>query len=278
MLYIDLHAHILPGLDDGPQTLQESLQMAAMAVKQGIQIIAATPHVVEGIYENEKSNILENVRKFQAVLLKENIPLKIIPGAEIHISSHIFTLFKNKELLTINNAGKYILLELPHFQPIPPYLENLVFQLSLEGIRTIIAHPERIISVQKNPNILIPLIAQGVLLQCTLTSISGHFGEETCKTVEVLLKSSMVHFLASDMHNTGGRLNLIQESLRRIEGLVGKENAKNMISHVPEMILEGRDLRIPYSQLDQMQIPKRNLWGFPRGVFAPRGQNRDQGC
>ncbi len=277
MSYIDLHTHILPGLDDGSKTLEESLEMAEMAVKQGIIKVVATPHVVEGIYENEKPLILEKTRELQATLKKENIPLEVIPGSEVHISEHILTLLEKNELLTINDAGKYILLELPHFQPIPPYLDNLIFRLSIKGVKTIIPHPERNISVQENPNILIPLIGQGAMIQCTLSSITGHFGEEARQTMETLLKCRMVHLLASDMHNPGSRLSQFQESLQKVESLVGKEIVKNMITSVPEMILKGRDVTVPMPQEYQASTPGRNMWSFIQGLLTSGGQGRNPG-
>ncbi|UNC93576.1 tyrosine-protein phosphatase [Candidatus Contubernalis alkaliaceticus] len=277
MSYIDIHAHILPQLDDGPKTLEESLEMAEMAVKQGISRVVATPHVVEGIFDNGKPLILEKVRELQAALHKEKIPLEIIPGAEVHISVNIPAQLEKKELLTINDTGKYLLLELPHFQPIPAYLENLIFSLSIKGVRTIIPHPERNISVQENPNILLPLIEQGVLMQCTLSSLTGYFGEEAQKAAEVLLKCRMVHLLASDMHSTGGRLKYFQESLKKAEDLVGKEMVKSMITSVPEMILEGRDFTVPVPQEYQARTAGRNLWSCILGLFTSRGQGRKPG-
>lgn len=278
MDYIDLHAHILPGLDDGPETLEESLKMAEMALNQGIQKVVATPHVVEGLYENKKSVILERTRLLQDTLNKKGFPLEIIPGAEIHISDNILDLVEREELLTINDAGRYILLELPHSQWIHPYLENLVFRLSIKGIKTIIPHPERIISVQEDPNILFPLIRQGVLMQSTLSSFTGYFGEEVRRTAEILLRNRMVHLLATDMHSVGGRLKGFPRALEKIEELVGKENLREMIVHGPQRVLDNRDIEIAEPCFYE---EKNHFWGtlrsFFKGVGTPGGYNK-RGC
>ena len=277
MDYIDLHAHILPGLDDGPETLEESLQMAEMALKQGINQVVATPHVVEGLYENNKSVILERTRLLQEALKKKGCFLEIIPGAEIHISDNIMDLLERGELLTINDAGKYILLELPHSQSIPPYIDNLVFQLSIKGVRTIIPHPERNISVQENPNILIPLIRQGVLMQSTLSSFTGHFGAEVTRTAEILLKHHMVHLLATDMHSIGGRLRGFTRALEKVTMLVGKENLRAMIVSGPQLVLQGREVDLPEPCLYEKESPWGNLRNLFKGIFTSVGQDKSQG-
>ncbi|MDO9536321.1 MAG: CpsB/CapC family capsule biosynthesis tyrosine phosphatase [Bacillota bacterium] len=277
MVYIDLHAHILPGLDDGPQTLEESLKMARMALSQGFNKVVATPHVVEGIYENKKELILEKTRELQESLKRENIPLEVMPGSEIHISDNILKLWEKDQLLTINNSGKYILLELPHFQPIPLNLKELIFTLSLKGVRTIIPHPERNISIQADPNILIPLIGQGALIQCTLSSINGHFGEKVQKTVEILIRHRMVHLLATDMHNTGGRLKDVVRTMKRAEGLMGKEVIRPMITSFPELILKGRAIETPEPRYYQPQNPVGVLRSLFQRLFTPGGQDKSRG-
>ncbi len=277
MAYIDLHAHILPGLDDGAQTLEESLKMAQMALAQGIKKIVATPHVTEGIYENEKGEILEKTRQLQNALRDEGIPVEIIPGAEIHISDNILKLLENDKLLTINDAGSYILLELPHFQPVPLYLETLIFQLSLKGIKVIIPHPERNSSVQENPNLLLPIIKQGALIQGTLSSLTGHFGGKAQQTLEILMRHRMVHLLATDMHSTGGRLKGFSNALKKTEGLLGKEILCPMITSVPELIIKGGETKVLDPQYYEANSPKRLLRSFFHGLFSQRIQDKNHG-
>ena len=277
MAFIDLHAHILPGLDDGPETLEESIKMGKMALDQGICKVVATPHVTEGVFDNEKDVILEKTRELQEALKEEGIPLEVIPGAEIHISDNIISLLEQDKLLTINNAGKYILLELPHYQPIPLYLETLIFTLSLKGIRVIIPHPERNSSIQENPNILIPLINQGVLVQGTFSSLIGHFGERAQRTVVLLLRKRMIHLLSTDMHSVGGRLKYFTRALKKTEELLGKEVVCPMVTSVPELIIKNGEVKTSEPQLCQAKNSKGFIRSFLQRLYPPGVQDKNSG-
>ena len=277
MAFIDLHAHILPGLDDGPETLEESIKMAQMALDQGICKVVATPHVTEGVFDNDKDVILEKTRELQEALKQEEIPLEVIPGAEIHISDNIIRLLEQDKLLTINNGGKYILLELPHYQPIPPYLDTLIFTLSLKGIRVIIPHPERTSSIQENPNILFPLINQGVLIQGTLSSFIGHFGEKAQRTAVLLLRNRMIHLLSTDMHSVGGRLKYFTRALKKTEELLGKEVVCPMVTSVPELIIKNGEVKTPEPQLYQAKDSKGFIRNFLNRLNSPGVQDKNSG-
>ncbi len=274
LTFIDLHAHILPGLDDGPQTLEKSIEMANMALHQGICKVVATPHVTEGVFDNEKEAILEKVWELKNALKEEGIPLEIIPGAEIHISNNLVELLEKDKLLTINNAGKYILLELPHFQPVPPYLETLIFTLSLKGLRVIIPHPERNSSIQENPNILIPLIRQGVLIQGTISSFVGHFGVKAQRTANLLLGNRMMHLLATDMHSSGGRLKNFSTALKKTEEVFGKEVVRPMITSDPELILNNGEIVVPEPQ-PFTKSSKGFLQSFLPNIYFPGAQKKN---
>lgn len=245
MTYIDIHTHILPGLDDGPATMEESLQAARRAWEKGITTLVATPHVMEGVYENTREIIGEKARHLQRELEKGGCPLKVYPGAEYMISKSLLTLMARGHLTTLGDNGKYYILELPLNQPLPGYVGNLLFHMALKGYRGIIPHPERILDVQKDPNLLLPLIRGGALIQVTLTSLAGVFGEKTKKTAQILMDCQGVHLLATDMHGLGARLEYFEEGLEKVVELVGNPGLDLLLQENPLGVIQGRDIEIP---------------------------------
>lgn len=141
-LMIDIHCHILPGVDDGAQTFEDSILMAKEAASQGIDIIVATPHHHNGRYINEKENIIELVDKLNERLLEERIPITILPGQESRIYGEVLEDYLTNKVLTLNNTHKYILIEFPSNQ-IPRFTEQLFFDVQANGLTPVIVHPER---------------------------------------------------------------------------------------------------------------------------------------
>jgi protein-tyrosine phosphatase len=139
---IDIHSHILPGLDDGSQSMEETLAMLKMAAADGITGVVATPHVNNSIYPNSKETIIAKVEEVNRLLQSEHIPISVFPGAEIRLEPDLPERMAKKELLTINNTGSYLLIELPA-EFIPTYTEQSLYELQLQGVIPIIAHPER---------------------------------------------------------------------------------------------------------------------------------------
>ena len=136
---IDIHAHILPAIDDGPKTIEESIEICKVAANDGIKKIVATPHSKNGVYETKSVAIIKAVDALNTQLLVKKIDIDILPGAEIHICEGLVENIKNGDVLTINNGGKFILLELP-FVFVPPGTDKFIFNLKSNGIIPIIAH------------------------------------------------------------------------------------------------------------------------------------------
>jgi protein-tyrosine phosphatase len=182
---IDVHSHILPGLDDGAESMEEALEMARLAVADGIRVMVATPHlfkrkIVELDAINEKRVILEHIDTYRDRLAVEGIALEILPGCEVPLTIEALSLLAEDRGLTVNDGKRYILLELPHFS-IPPYLEDICFRLQCQGITPIITHPEKHPSIQESPDRLGRLIDQGCLAQLTAGSLTGGFGAPGCQ-------------------------------------------------------------------------------------------------
>ena len=158
---IDIHNHILPNMDDGPSSWEISLKMCEQAYKNGIKTIIATPHILNGVYDNKPQDIEEKVKILNQKIKENNIPLQILPGSEVHLSADIIEAIKKKEILTLNKSN-YILLEFPHTQ-IPLHIEEILFQIQIMGITPIISHVERNLKFQQKPALLSQLIQKGAL-------------------------------------------------------------------------------------------------------------------
>ncbi|MCM3216414.1 tyrosine protein phosphatase [Niallia taxi] len=233
---IDIHCHILPGVDDGPVTIQESMLMAREAVAEGISTIIATPHHRNNKFENKKNQILEHVSEFNSLLDKENIPLTILPGQENRIFGELLEDFQKGEILTLANSD-YLFIEFPT-SSVPRYANRLLYEIQTEGITPIIVHPERNKEVLNNPDILYNFVKNGILTQVTAASVAGYFGKSIKKFSLQLIENNLTHFLASDAHNTTNRTFALNEAYNLVENLLGieyvylfKENAEFLVNN-----------------------------------------------
>ncbi len=194
---VDLHCHILPIIDDGSPSLEASLELARQAVADGIRYILATPHHMDRHYLNHAGDVVAAVKVFQAELDANDIPLTIFPGQEVHLNGQ---LMKNvDDLLGIDTSRHYLLLELPH-EMVPSYLDEMIFQLSCEGVTPVIAHPERNAQIIAEPQRLYKLAENGCLAQVTATSLVGNFGKQVQRTAKEFVKCGLVQVVASDAH------------------------------------------------------------------------------
>ncbi len=252
---IDIHCHILPGIDDGAATIEDSLEMARAAVKEGITTIIATPHHKNNQFINPKTSILTKVNDLNTVLKQENIPLTILPGQEVRIYGEVLEDYYKEEILTLNHT-KYLFIEFPS-SSVPRYAERLLYELQTEGIIPIIVHPERNKELQEKPELLYQLVKNGALTQVTASSVAGYFGKNVKKFSEQMIEHNLTHFIASDAHNVHNRSFKMMEGLDVIEGNFGvdyiylfKENAellledKNIIKEIPERIQRKKFLGI----------------------------------
>ncbi len=237
---IDLHCHILPGLDDGAATLDEALAMARMAAADGIRTIVASPHITPGVYDNRPDRITAAASAFQERVKQENIPIEIIPGADVRISHEM--LWRKDAYLCINRDGSHLLLEFPH-ELVPPGSERFIEALRAKGLVAVITHPERNAEIQRRPARLEPFIKMGCLVQVTAMSLTGEFGPRAQQVVEGFLKEGWVDVIATDAHDTAKRPPILSRAVRRAEALVGVEAARAMVFEMPEKIVKGEGLK-----------------------------------
>lgn len=252
---IDIHCHILPGVDDGPRTTEESILMAREAVDQGIETIIATPHHRNNTYENKKEAILRVVDEFNTILQNEQIPLKILPGQETRIFGEILEDYNKEEILTLNNSN-YLFIEFPS-SSVPRYAERLLYDIQLEGLNPIIVHPERNKEILDNPNILYDLVKNGALTQVTAASLAGFFGKSIKKFSYQLIEHNLTHFVASDAHNIHNRSFKLNEAYDTIEQEYGIDSVYLFMDNA-EMILDGKPI---FKEVPE-QIKKKKLFGI----------------
>ena len=199
---IDLHCHILPGLDDGAATVAEALELARAAVADGVEILAATPHVRDD-YPTSAAQMELLVDELQVALAEQEIGLDLRPGGEIALER--LPTLEAEELRRFGLAGnpRYLLLETP-YHGFPLNLGEQVFELVAAGITPVLAHPERNREIQSSPHRLERLVEMGMLIQLTTASVDGRLGRATKKASFELLESGLAHLIGSDAHTASG--------------------------------------------------------------------------
>jgi len=242
---IDLHSHILPGVDDGARDLSESVNMAKKAVEQGIHTIVATPHHLNNRYENPKQTIIDRVRELNKALLEEKIDLNVLPGQETRIYGEMVEGYEIGEILPIDNT-QYVLVEFSSSH-VPRYTEKLFYDLQTKGLVPVIVHPERNQEIIERPDVLYKLVEKGALTQVTAASICGDFGKKIKNFSMQLIEANLTHFIASDAHNTVNRTFKMREAFDIVQNKYGndlvylfKENAELVIegSHIYKEVPE----------------------------------------
>lgn len=241
---IDLHAHILPGVDDGVRTEDEAVEFARMAYADGVRLMVATPHCKEGYWQNDRETVLAGVARLRARLQSEQVALRLEPGAEVHLCPDLAERVADGRAPTIADNGRTLLLELSLTQ-YPVELENLIFQLRLAGIEPLFAHPERIRYFQDDAARFESAVRLGAYGQISTGSITGIFGREVQEYSEELLVKGLVQVLASDSHNLRGRPPLMSAARSAMEALIGPERAHAMCQEGPLAMIEGREPQLP---------------------------------
>lgn len=199
---IDLHCHYLPAIDDGSQSMAESLDLARASVADGITHAVMTPHIHPGRYENIRSSVVEATMKFREALAEADIPLQVFPAGEVRLIAEVIELLEQAELPFLGELDGYriLLLEFPYGQ-IPVGTEKLASWLLDQNIRPMIAHPERNKVILNNIERIIPFVEMGCLLQVTAGSVVGEFGPPAQECAAKLLERCWVSVLATDAHN-----------------------------------------------------------------------------
>ena len=234
---IDLHCHLLPGVDDGAPDLATALAMARIAADDGIRIVACTPHIYPGMYDNNGPAIRRAVIELQPRLEEAGIPLRLTLGADTHIASDLVASLRAGRAPTLHDS-RYFLLEPPHHVA-PPRLAETVFDLLAAGYVPVITHPERLSWIEDRYETFVDLACQGAWLQVTAGSLIGRFGKAAQYWGERLLDEGWVHILATDSHGVERRPPLLAEGRRAAERWLGVEEAHHLVVTRPQGVLDN---------------------------------------
>lgn len=235
---IDIHTHLLPDFDDGPKSMDETRRMLALAEKDGTTELVLTSHILNPEDNEREDEIFDKFQQIKEVIRKDGRKLKIHLGGEIYLYPDTEL---DKVFSTFNNNGKYVLVEFG-MRSIPEYVPKKIFDWTMKGVKPIIAHPERVLSIIKNPKYAYRFVQMGASLQVNAGSLLGVFGESVKKCAHQLMDHELVHFVASDGHGTNSR----SISLKAVHELVlneyGKEKAETLFEMNPIRAISGDEL------------------------------------
>ncbi|MCP4263602.1 MAG: hypothetical protein GY774_39760 [Planctomycetes bacterium] len=237
----DIHCHCLPGLDDGPATMTESLALCRKMVEDGIATVAATPHQL-GRFEgsNEAQKVREAVHNLNEVVKNNDIPLKIVPGGEIRVDERICELLEDDKIMTLADNGKHILLELPCQVSID--ITPLLTELASMGVQCVISHVERVASFVAKRQTLLTWLEHSAHVQITASSLLGDFGSEVQRTAWYFLTSGWVTLVATDSHDINVRRPRMRAAFKRISTWLGEDLARLVCIENPSRVINNQDL------------------------------------
>ena len=237
---VDMHSHIIPGIDDGSKSVDETFKMITEARRAGFTDVILTPHCLTNHYEPTTGEIILWKNKLQEIINNQKMEINLHSGMEIYISNQMEDLVKDNSILTLADS-KYMLVELPLSSTVS-FFDYVLYFLQSISVQLILAHPERYKSVQENPELVEDYIDKGALIQCNYGSILGLYGNAAEKTMKTLLKNHQVHFLGSDCHRVKTIYPLIPQAVRRIKRIVGEKEFKKISTENPQKVLKNKEL------------------------------------
>ncbi len=247
---LDLHCHMLPGIDDGAVDLDMALSMARIAVEDGIHTVACTPHIYPGLYENTASGIVAAIESLQCELDQRGIALRLLAGADVHLEPGLSGSIKIGRVPTLAGS-RYLLLEPPHHVA-PPRFEDSVFELMVAGYVPVITHPERLSWIEDHYAVFGRLVERGAWMQITSGSLTGRFGKRPRYWSEKMLDEGLVQILATDSHHPTRRPPLLAEGRQAAANRVGGDEAERMVVSRPQGIIDD----LPPAEMFLLQGPK----------------------
>ncbi len=243
-VFVDIHCHLVPGIDDGSKSWEESLEMAGMASDDGIRTIIVTPHQLGAYQHVSGERIRARTRQLQQFLDDHNLPVQLLPGADVRIEPELVAQIHSGEVLTLADHGKHVLLELPHELYFP--LEPVLNELKQHGIVGILSHPERNQGLLKQPEIIELLVSEGCLMQVTAGSLTGTFGAAAQQLAEWMVQNRCAHFVATDAHGPRSRRPLMRRAFQRIIELADRDLAEQLCCRNPAAIAAGDAVEVEH--------------------------------
>lgn len=250
----DIHCHVLPGIDNGARSIEDSMEMSRYACSEGVNIIIATPHFIGGEAEVDKSRILSQVLLLNKELKRRDINLLVLPGMEVYLTDDIDLLYDEGKVIPLNMKN-YMMIELPMYYNLPSYFEKVIFNLRLKGIRPVIAHPEKSKIIIEHPNIIYGLIERQCYIQINGGSLTGIHGRDAEKTANLLLEHNMVHAIGSDNH-TRGSMTSMKSCYDYVERKFGAKLAEDLFVNNGYSIIHGKKIKIK----EPVRIRRKKFW------------------
>ena len=249
---IDLHHHLLPGLDDGPATLAESISAAEAAAADGARVIAATPHLRDDHPGVRPQELASRCGDLKAHLAERGIPVDVLSGGEVDLAWAQEATDEDLRLVSYGQRGTDLLLETP-YGPLPSTFEALLFGIQVRGYRILLAHPERNPTFRDDPDRLAALVARDVLVQVTAGALAGARRNSPSRRLTLwLIERGLCHVIASDSHGPSNRRAPLSKAVAEAERTVG-EAARQMVTAAPEAILTGEPVPAPGKRRSRMR-------------------------
>ena len=239
---IDFHTHIIPNIDDGSRSVEETFNLIKEAKEAGFEGIILTSHYIENYYETDTPERDVWVKAISDTLKTKGIDTNLYIGNEIYLSENIMNLLINGKASTINNTS-YVLFEMP-LNAEPMNLYDVIYSLQENKLVPVLAHPERYSFVQKEPELVYDLIQKGVLMQANYGSILGQYGENAKMIVKKFLENDMIHFLGSDVHRQNSIYKKIPQALEEIRKIIGEEKLEKLTTTNPKLVLANKRIDI----------------------------------
>jgi len=277
---VDIHTHILPGLDDGPTTVEDSLAMARAAGADGTDTIIATPHFLDMELEGQTfAQVRELADTLNAALQSDSVrrnspPVRIFTGMTYRLDTALPDLVTSESVITLNRT-RFVLVE-PPFNRCPPYVEDVLGRILTQRLVPVLAHPERNTVFQRQPGRLGDLVEDGVLVQISAGSITGEHGPAARRAAEIFIRRGIAHVVASEMHSiTAPRAPELSPAFSLVSNWVGDSAAYDLFETNPEMIIEGRS---PQRERAIGDIEPRRFLRMPdlsAGALLPERKRRN---
>ena len=259
---IDFHSHILPNIDDGSRSIEETFNLIKEAESVGFEAIISTSHYIEGYYETNTPEREVWINAIYENLKNKDISIKLYLGNEIYLSENIMELLENAKASTINDTS-YVLFELPMNNE-PLNLYNIIYEMMQNKLVPVLAHPERYSFVQKDPELIYDLIEKGVLMQCNYGSIIGQYGEKARIIAKKMLENNMVHFLGTDVHRQNTIYPLIPTINKKISAIIGEEKLEKLTTINPKLALQNK--RIDIAEPNKIELTFKEKIEMSSGI------------
>ena len=259
---IDFHTHILPNIDDGSRSIEETFNLIKEAKSVGFEAIISTSHYIEEYYETNTPEREVWINAIYENLQTKNIDINLYLGNEIYLSENIIKLLEEGKASTINDTS-YVLFEMP-LNAEPMNLYDIIYEMMQYKLVPILAHPERYSFVQKEPELIYDLIEKGVLMQANFGSILGIYGEKAQIIVKKFFESNMIHFLGTDVHRQNSIYPKVPEALAQITKIIGVQKVDELTKINPRLVLHNKKIEIDTPQKVELTLKEKIIMNFKK--------------